>query len=76
MLIPVVTCDLDLGAVEDLVSLCARYDRIRRQASGDRNSGGAEKAYNRQISCPKALKRPRQRLERSLRSHSPLPCPG
>jgi hypothetical protein len=41
MLIPVVTCDLDLGAVEDLISLCARYDRIRQQAlpgTGDPDS--------------------------------------
>jgi len=29
MLIPVVTCDLDSGAVEDLIGLCVHYDRLR-----------------------------------------------
>ncbi|MGH3203529.1 MAG: DUF222 domain-containing protein, partial [Streptosporangiaceae bacterium] len=32
MLVPVVTCDLDLGAVEQLVGLCVQYDHLRRQA--------------------------------------------
>src|SRR5208282_1813430 len=33
MLVPVVTCDLDPGAVEQLIGLCVRYDHLRRQAS-------------------------------------------
>src|SRR5580658_4965637 len=32
MLVPVVTCDLDLGAVEVLVGLCVQYEHLRRQA--------------------------------------------
>jgi len=32
MLIPVVTGDIDLGAVEVLVGLCVQYDHLRRQA--------------------------------------------
>ena len=34
MLVPVVTGDLDLGAVERLVGLCVQYDHLRRQAPG------------------------------------------
>jgi hypothetical protein len=33
MIIPVVTADLDPGAVEVLIGLCAQYDRLRREAS-------------------------------------------
>ena len=33
MIIPVVTCDLDPGAVEQLIGLCVRYDHLRRQAT-------------------------------------------
>ncbi|MGH3254536.1 MAG: DUF222 domain-containing protein [Streptosporangiaceae bacterium] len=40
MLVPVVTCDLDLGAVEQLVGLCVQYDHLRRQAP-DRTGGPA-----------------------------------
>ena len=32
MIIPVVTADLDPGAVEQLVGLCVEYDHLRRQA--------------------------------------------
>ena len=32
MIVPVVTADLDPGAVEILISLCAEYDHLRRQA--------------------------------------------
>ena len=32
MIIPVVTADLDPGAVEQLVGLCVQYDHLRRQA--------------------------------------------
>src|SRR5580658_4383307 len=32
ILVPVVTADLDLGAVEQLVGLCVEYDHFRRQA--------------------------------------------
>jgi len=32
ILVPVVTGDLDLGAVEQLVGLCVQYDHLRRQA--------------------------------------------
>jgi hypothetical protein len=35
MLVPVVTCDLDPGAVEELIGLCVQFDRIRSHA-GDR----------------------------------------
>ena len=35
MIIPVVTGDVDPGAVEVLIDLCVQYDRIRRQASDD-----------------------------------------
>ena len=33
MIVPVVTGDLDPGAVEELITLCVQYDRIRGQAS-------------------------------------------
>jgi uncharacterized protein DUF222 len=33
MLIPVVTADLDLGAVEVLIDLCVQYDRLRGHAA-------------------------------------------
>jgi hypothetical protein len=33
MLVPVVTGDLDLGAVDQLVGLCVQYDHLRRQAA-------------------------------------------
>ena len=39
MLVPVVTCDLDPGAVEHLIGLCVRYDHLRRQAAA--RTGGA-----------------------------------
>jgi hypothetical protein len=41
MLVPVVTGDLDLGAVEQLVGLCVQYDHLRRQAPdrADADSG-------------------------------------
>ena len=39
MLVPVVTADVDLGAVEQLVGLCVRYDHLRRQAP---DAAGAE----------------------------------
>jgi hypothetical protein len=32
ILVPVVTGDLDLGAVEQLIGLCVRYDHLRQQA--------------------------------------------
>jgi hypothetical protein len=44
MLVPVVTCDLDLDAVEDLISLCARYDRLRRQAPDNAGADGQQDA--------------------------------
>ncbi|MGH3258407.1 MAG: DUF222 domain-containing protein [Streptosporangiaceae bacterium] len=40
MLVPVVTCDIDLGAVDVLVGLCVQYDHLRRQASDGPDSGG------------------------------------
>ncbi len=33
MLVPVVTCDIDLDAVEQLVGLCVQFDHLRRQAA-------------------------------------------
>jgi hypothetical protein len=43
MLVPVVTADLDLDAVEQLVGLCVQYDHLRRQAS-DGTGGPAGRA--------------------------------
>ncbi len=40
MIIPVVTADLDPAAMEVLISLCAEYDHLRRQAP-DRTGGPA-----------------------------------
>jgi hypothetical protein len=34
LIIPVVTADLDPGAIEDLITACADYHRIRAQAAG------------------------------------------
>ncbi|HEY6296937.1 MAG TPA: DUF222 domain-containing protein [Streptosporangiaceae bacterium] len=42
MIVPVVTADLDPGAVELLIRLCVEYDHLRRQATaatGDLNGG-------------------------------------
>jgi hypothetical protein len=41
MIIPVVTADLDPGAVQELITLCVQYDRLRREApaSGGGTSG-------------------------------------
>ena len=33
MLVPVVTADIDLGAVDQLIGLCVEYDHLRRQAA-------------------------------------------
>jgi len=33
MIIPVVTGDIDLGAVDELIALCVEYDRVRAHAS-------------------------------------------
>jgi hypothetical protein len=39
MLVPVVTGDVDAGAVEELIALCVRYHRIRTQASAADQDG-------------------------------------
>jgi hypothetical protein len=44
MLVPVVTGDLDLGAVEQLVGLCVRYDHLRRQAADHAGADGRAEA--------------------------------
>src|SRR5579862_6710139 len=40
MLVPVVTGDLDLGAVEQLIGLCVQYEHLRRQATGHTGADG------------------------------------
>ena len=40
MIVPVVTGDLDPGAVEQLIGLCVQYDHLRRQAAAD--TGGTD----------------------------------
>ena len=40
MLVPVVTGDLDLGAVEQLIGLCVQYDHLRRQAPDGTGADG------------------------------------
>ena len=43
MLVPVVTGDLDPGAVEELITLCVQYDRIRGHGAGLADgTGGAD----------------------------------
>jgi hypothetical protein len=37
MIVPVVTGDIDAGAVEDLILLCVRYHRLRTQDAADGN---------------------------------------
>ncbi len=39
MIIPVVVGDIDPGAVEQLITLCVQYERIRGHARGDADSG-------------------------------------
>jgi hypothetical protein len=39
MIIPVVTGDVDPGAVEDLIAVCVEYHRVRAQAAADGHSG-------------------------------------
>ena len=41
MLVPVVTGDLDPGAVEELIGLCVRYDRIRGHGAGPVDGTGS-----------------------------------
>jgi Domain of unknown function (DUF222) len=40
MVIPVVTGDIDPGAVEQLITLCVHYDRTRGQAAGQQDDAG------------------------------------
>ncbi len=42
MLVPVVTGDLDLGAVEQLVGLCVQYEHLRRQAAAPGGPDGPD----------------------------------
>jgi hypothetical protein len=44
ILVPVVTGDLDLGAVEQLVGLCVQYDHLRRQAPDHADADGGTDA--------------------------------
>ncbi len=44
MLVSVVTGDLDLGAVEQLIGLCVQYDHLRRQAADNTDTGGGADA--------------------------------
>jgi hypothetical protein len=44
MIIPVVTADLDPGAVDQLVGLCVQYDRIRGHPGRPEASGGTGSA--------------------------------
>ena len=44
MTIPVVTGDLDPGAVDDLITLCVQYDRIRGHADGSTGTPGGTRA--------------------------------
>src|SRR5579859_21371 len=41
MIIPVVTGDIDPGAVEDLIALCVSYHQLRTQAAGSDGTGPA-----------------------------------
>ena len=41
MIIPVVTGDIDVGAVEELITLCVQYHRIRAQAAGEQDGAGS-----------------------------------
>ncbi len=41
MIIPVVTADVDPGAVQDLIGLCVQYDRIRSHAHGRTDGTGS-----------------------------------
>ena len=49
MIVPVVTADLDPGAVEVLISLCAEYDRLRTQAPGHTDLDGSTDPGNRTV---------------------------
>jgi hypothetical protein len=42
MIVPVVSGDIDVGAVEELVGLCVQYDRIRAHAQGRTAGPGTE----------------------------------
>ncbi len=44
MLIPVVTGDVDPGAVEDLIGLCVQYDRLRGHAAAEPGQDTAQAA--------------------------------
>src|SRR6266478_3183369 len=47
MIIPVVTGDLDAGAVEALIGLCVQYHRVRARAAAGGPDGGAGTAATR-----------------------------
>ena len=49
MLVPVVTGDIDPGAVEDLIDLCARYQRIRIGTAGPAGVPGGAADLEHQI---------------------------
>jgi hypothetical protein len=42
MTVPVVTGDLDPGAVEDLIAACVRYHRIRAEAAAEQDGAAAQ----------------------------------
>src|SRR5579859_6753220 len=55
MLVPVVTGDLDLGAVEQLIGQCVQYDHLRRQASDTTGAEGRADADDGTGTCSGAV---------------------
>ena len=62
MIIPVVTGDIDAGAVEDLIALCVRYHRLRTAAAGPAPGAPGDPGTPRQQ--PEHPRQPRQRRQR------------
>jgi hypothetical protein len=44
MLVPVVTGDIDPAAIEDLITACVQYHRVRAQAAADQSNGDGEQS--------------------------------
>ena len=52
MIVPVVTADIELGAIEDLITACVQYDRIRAQAAaqpGDADTHDSDPGSTAQV---------------------------
>ena len=79
MLIPVVTGDVDPGAVEELILLCVQYHRLRVQAtasSGTPPPAAAARQTRRQRQHARPRRRPKRHRHRGRASRPRRPARG